>query len=77
MSSSAPDLSEPATLLLGLDMELRSIRPEPKYFARLEDAVRYAIESLSNDEKRGAYIRLEKDHRTLRLAEIEALFKAL
>jgi len=77
MSSSAPDLSEPATLLLGLDMELRSIGPEPKYFARLEDAVRYAIETLSNDEKRSAYIRLEKDHRTLRLAEIESLVKAL
>ena len=64
-------------MFLGLDTELRSIRPEPRYFERLEDAVRYAIETLSNDEKRSAYIRLEKDHRTLRLAEIEALFKAL
>ena len=77
MSGSAPELSQPATLFLGLDTELRSIRPEPKYFERLEDAVRYAIETLSSDERHGAYIRLAKDHRTLRRAEIEALYKTL
>ena len=77
MSGSAPELSRPATLFLGLDTELRSIRPEPKYFERLEDAVRYAIETPSSDERHGAYIRLAKDHRTLRRAEIEALYKTL
>ncbi|HUZ32581.1 MAG TPA: hypothetical protein VMV19_10865 [Xanthobacteraceae bacterium] len=70
-------MSDPATLFKGPNTEKWSIRPEPHYFARSDDALRHAVEQLTANEKHGAYIRMEKDHSVLKWETIETLYRGL
>ncbi len=70
-------MSQAATLFFGPDTEKWSIRPDSHFFDRLDNAVRFAFEKLTPDQKNGARIQLEANHQILPWPEIEALFKKL
>jgi hypothetical protein len=70
-------MSQPATLFRGVDMESLAIRRDTRYFDRLENAIRFAVDEMPREQRYGAYIRSETDHRLFKWEEIESLYATL
>jgi hypothetical protein len=71
------EMSQPATLLYGPDTESWSIKPDAIHFATLDEAIRYAAERLSTDQRSTARIRLDRDHRIIPGSELKGLSDSL
>ncbi|MDH7799779.1 hypothetical protein QBC99_005889 [Beijerinckia sp. GAS462] len=69
-------LTEPATIFWRDNLEEMKIRPESRYFPQVQDAIIWAFETLSTDQRWSAKLRLEKDQRELPLTETEEIYKS-
>lgn len=70
-------LTEPVTLFWRKDIEELKFHPESRYFAQASEAIVWAFETLSSNQRWSALLRFEKDHEEARLTELESTYQSL
>lgn len=70
-------MTEPVTLFWRDDLERMQIRPESRYFEKAEDAIRWAFETLTGDQRWSAYLRCESDHLQIQREQLEEHYRRI
>ena len=70
-------LTEPVTIFWYSGLEGMKTRPESRYFEHAQDAVIWAFETLSTDQRWSGSLRLENDHDRVRLSDTESVYQTL
>jgi|CXWL01.1.fsa_nt_gi hypothetical protein len=70
-------LTEAVTLFWRKDMEELKFRPEDRYFEHAQDAIVWAFEALSKDQRWSAYLLYQKDHEKVRISDLEATYRSI